>query len=268
MLDSSSSSRVAVVTGAAGDLGRLLAARLAESGWSVVLHADTAEDAEAAAEKLVKDGAEPLRLHTAAADLTRLAEVRRLAGELAGRHPALGLLVHAAHAGPAERRLLTPDGHERTFAVDYLAPFVLTDGLRGCLTAGNGRVVSLSSVLHRGAGIAWADPTRAKGYTPLAAYGQATLAVTMFTRSLAASGISAICVDAGSDDPQIARMRRWDRTPAEHASDIVTQLCPPALVRDGAFYLGLLPDNAAASVDDPGALRRLRRLTEKLVEPR
>lgn len=268
MLDSSPSSRVAVVTGAAGDLGRLVAARLAESGWSVVLHADTAEDAEAAVEKLVKDGAEPLSLHTAAADLTRLGDARRLAAELAERHPALGLLVHAAHAGPAERRRLTPDGHERTFAVDYLAPFVLTDGLRGSLTAGCGRVVTLCSSLHRGAGIAWADPTRAKGYTPLAAYGQATLAVTMFTRSLAASGISAICVDAGSDDPRIAGVRGSDSTPAEHASDIVTRLCPPALVRDGAFYLGLLPAETAASVDDPGALERLWRLTEKLVDPR
>jgi NAD(P)-dependent dehydrogenase (short-subunit alcohol dehydrogenase family) len=152
----------------------------------------------------------------------------------------------------------------------YLAPFLLTRMLAGPLNRAHGRVVSVSSRLHRGASLVWTDPARAKGYTPLVAYGQAMLAVTMFTRALVeleSNDFTAISVDPGSDDPAVVRMHRWARTPADHAADIITQLGSPTLVvRNGAFYEGLLPGAAAAIVEDVRALARLWQLSERLVE--
>lgn len=142
--------------------------------------------------------------------------------------------------------------------------------LAGPLNRAHGRVVSVSSRLHRGASLVWTDPARAKGYTPLVAYGQAMLAVTMFTRALVeleSNDFTAISVDPGSDDPAVVRMHRWARTPADHAADIITQLGSPTLVvRNGAFYEGLLPGAAAAIVEDVRALARLWQLSERLVE--
>jgi NAD(P)-dependent dehydrogenase (short-subunit alcohol dehydrogenase family) len=112
-------SRAVLVTGAGGGVGLALAGQLAAAGWTVIVHAGTAEAGDQAVERLVKAGAE----------LTRM--------------------------------------------------------LAGPLNKGHGRIVSISSILHRGARLAWTDLTRTKAYSPLAAYGQATLALTMFTRALA-----------------------------------------------------------------------------------
>jgi len=263
-------SRAALVTGAGGGVGQVLAGRLVASGWTVIVHASTADAAQNAVKRLVKAGAEPLRLETVSGDFAQLGEVARMAGEVAQRYPSLDLLVNAAHTGPAERRALTEDGHERTFQLNYLAPFMLTRLLARPLNRAHGRVVSVSSTLHRGASLSWADPTRTKGYTPLVAYGQAMLAVTMFTRALEeleANDFTAISVDPGSDDPEVVRMHRWATTPADHAADIITQLSSPTLVvRNGAFYDGLLPGATAAIVEDARALARLWHLSERLVE--
>jgi len=165
--------------------------------------------------------------------------------------------------------VLTEDGHEQTFQINYLAPFLLTRLLAGALCKARGRAVAVSSTLHRGASLAWGDLTRTRGYTPLAAYGQAALALTMFTRALADTQpdeLTAISVDPGSDDPDVVRMHRWATTPVDHSSDIILQLSSPTmLVRNGAFYEGLLPGQAASAVGDQRALARLWRVSDRLV---
>jgi NAD(P)-dependent dehydrogenase (short-subunit alcohol dehydrogenase family) len=97
-------SRAALVTGAGAGAGHLLAGRLAASGWTVIVHAGTVDIAQDAVQRLVKAGAEPLRLEVVSGEFARLGEVARIAGEVAQRYPSLDLLVNAAHAGPAERR--------------------------------------------------------------------------------------------------------------------------------------------------------------------
>jgi NAD(P)-dependent dehydrogenase (short-subunit alcohol dehydrogenase family) len=263
------SSRAVLVTGAGGGVGLALAGQLAAAGWTVIVHAGTAEAGDQAVERLVKAGAEPLRLEVVSADFARLDEIARMARQVGERHPSLDLLVNTAHTVPGPRRVLTEDGHERTFQTNYLAPYLLTRMLAGPLNRAYGRIVSISSILHRGARLAWTDLTRAKGYTPLAAYGQATLALTMFTRALAECEpceLTAISVDPGSADPDVVRMHRWATTPAEHSADIIAQLSSPGLtVRNGLFYEGLLPGKAAASVEDPRAQARLWRMSDQLL---
>lgn len=257
-----------LVTGADTGVGQHLAGRLAASGWLVLAQASTGARGVEAVERLVRAGADPLRLESAGASFTDLDDVARLARAVEQRHPGLDLLLHAAHVGPRERRVLTSDGHEQTFQVNYLAPYLLTRLLTGALGKARGRVVSVSSTLHRGASLAWSDLTRTRGYTPLAAYGQAALALTMFTRELAErqpDEVTAISVDPGSDDPDVVRMHRWARTPVEHAGDIVVQLSLPGLlVRNGAFYEGLLPGQVATAVEDERARARLWRASDRL----
>jgi NAD(P)-dependent dehydrogenase (short-subunit alcohol dehydrogenase family) len=235
----------------------------------VIVHADTAEPGDQAVERLVKAGAEPLRLEAVSADFARLSEIARMARQVGERYPRLDLLLNTAHTVPGQRRVLTEDGNERTFQTNYLAPFLLTRMLAGPLHNAYGRIVSISSILHRGARLDWTDLTRTKGYTPLAAYGQAALALTMFTRTLAeraSNEFTAISVDPGSEDPDVVRMHRWATTPAEHSADIITQLSSPGLtVRNGLFYEGLLPGTTAASVEDPRVQARLWRMSDRLL---
>jgi len=259
---------VVLVAGADRGVGHALAGRLAAEGWLVLVHAHTAERSAEALERLVQAGAEPLRLEAVSASFADLDEVAGMARRIEQRHPALDLLLHTAHVGPHERRVLTVDGQEQTFQVDYLAPYLLTRRLTGALRKARGRVVSVSSTLHRGASLAWSDLTRARGYTPLSAYGQAALALTMFTRALAEQQpdeLTAISVDPGSDDPDVVRMHRWATTPVEHSSDIIAALSTPAmLVRNGAFYEGLLPGQVATAVEDARARDRLRLVSDRL----
>jgi len=258
-----------LVAGADDGVGHALAGRLASAGWLVVAHADTPARSAAAVERLVRAGADPLRLEAVSASYADLGEVAGMARRIEQCHPALDLLLHTGHIGPKERRVLTAAGQERTFQINYLAPYLLTRLLTGALCKARGRVVSVSSTLHRGASLAWSDLTRTRGYTPLAAYGQAALALTMFTRTLAErqpDELTAISVDPGSDDPDIVRMHRWATTPVDHASDIVVQLSSPTLlVRNGAFYEGLLPGEVAAMVKDERARDRLWRASDRLI---
>jgi NAD(P)-dependent dehydrogenase (short-subunit alcohol dehydrogenase family) len=139
-----------LVTGATDGIGYETARRFVDDGADVYLHAPDQDSGETALARMVKDGAEPLRLHLVVADFTRLGEVIELADTLTATLPALDVLVNnAAVAGP-ERRTYTDDGHEVTFQVNYLAPYVLTTKLVSRLATARGRVVKVSSDTHRG----------------------------------------------------------------------------------------------------------------------
>jgi NAD(P)-dependent dehydrogenase (short-subunit alcohol dehydrogenase family) len=86
-------SRAVLVTGAGGGVGLALAGQLAAAGWTVIVHAGTAEAGDQAVERLVKAGAEPLRLEVVSADFNRLGETARMARQVGERHPSLDLLV-------------------------------------------------------------------------------------------------------------------------------------------------------------------------------
>ncbi|GAA1220662.1 hypothetical protein [Pseudonocardia alaniniphila] len=90
---------------------------------------------------------------------------------------------------------------ERTLS--YLLIRSLTESLA---RSDNARVITVSSVLHRGGRFDWADPQRAHRYSKLSAFAQSQLALTIFTTSLSES-VTAVSVDPGPTDPQILRVR-------------------------------------------------------------
>ncbi|MEW9549048.1 SDR family NAD(P)-dependent oxidoreductase [Nonomuraea sp. NPDC050783] len=128
---------LAVVTGGNRGIGRAVCARLAADGYKVLLVARDPERGRRAAAELPGD-VEPVT-----GDLTTVASVRRLAGELRSRCPRLDVLVHNAGLWP-NRRVLTGDGVEESFAVNHLAPFLLNHLLEDRL----GRVVQVSAGLY------------------------------------------------------------------------------------------------------------------------
>src|SRR6185369_7862482 len=99
---------------------------LVGAGATVIVHGPTIRSAEDAVIRLVKGGADPARLDLAAADFSRLSEVADMARRLSARYDRIDVLINnAGIAGPA-RRIVTVDGNELTFQVNYLAPCLLT----------------------------------------------------------------------------------------------------------------------------------------------
>ncbi|HTX96941.1 MAG TPA: SDR family NAD(P)-dependent oxidoreductase [Mycobacterium sp.] len=263
-----STSPTVLVTGATDGIGYATARRFVDEGATVYLHAPDQDSGEMAMTRLVKDGAEPLRLYLVVADFTRLDEVARLADTLAGTLPALDVLVNNAAIGAPQGRIHTRDGHELTFQVNYLAPYLLTTKLLPRLTGAGGRVVNLSSVTHLGGNIKWKN-LAGDQYWPLAAYAQSKLALTMYTKSLAEAGgasFTALSVHPGVFGTRLLPFYGRVGRPAEEAAPILTTLASPTYpVVDGGYYDGLSFGKAAALVDNPRARSRLEKLSTHLL---
>ncbi len=264
-----STSPTVLITGATDGIGYATARRFVEEGATVYLHAADQDSGEKAMTRLVKDGAEPLRLYLVVADFTRLDEVVGLADTLAARLPALDVLVNNAAVAAPERRTYTQDGQELTFQVNYLAPYLLTTNLMPRLASGGGRVINVSSVTHRGGNIKWQNLAGDR-YWPLAAYAQSKLALTMYTKSLAETGgasFTALSVHPGVFQTRLLPIYGRVGRPANEAAPILTTLGSPTYpVVDGGYYDGLSLAKAAALVENRRARCRLAKLSADLVE--
>ncbi|MFE3753452.1 SDR family NAD(P)-dependent oxidoreductase [Nocardia tengchongensis] len=264
-------SRTALVTGATSGLGLELTRRLIDAGATVIMHAPDQASGDAALEELVKGGAEPLRLRLVTADFSNMEEVAAFAGSLTRTVPTLDLLVNNAAIRGPERRTLTLDGHELTFQINYLAPYVLTKALVPALTAARGRVVNVSSAMHRGGNLGWGDLDRKKGYyLALPVYAQSKLALTMFTRTFAdeqAGALTVVSADPGTmRTGMLSFYGHVGRPAAEVAAELI-QLCDPAReVVTGAHYVRLEPATPAGLVDNATVRARLAKLTARLTE--
>ncbi|MNK77599.1 NADP-dependent 3-hydroxy acid dehydrogenase YdfG [compost metagenome] len=165
-------SRSILITGATSGHGRYLAERLARE-HDVLVHGRDRERTEQLAAQL---GARPY-----VADLGDLAQVRRLAAEVAADHPRLDVLINNAGIGYGKERELSPDGHELRFAVMYLAPVLLTRLLLPHITS---RVLNIGSQGQDALDLD--DLAMEKAYDGLTAYRRAKLALVMATFDLAA----------------------------------------------------------------------------------
>jgi NAD(P)-dependent dehydrogenase (short-subunit alcohol dehydrogenase family) len=135
------------------------------------------------------------------ADLLRLAETKRVAAQIAANEPRIDVLINNAGALFATRQV-TEDGLECTFALNHMAYFVLTEGLRERLLAsGPARIINTASAAHQGATLDFDDLQSAKSFGTLKAYSRSKLCNILFTRELArrlrGMGISANCLHPG-----------------------------------------------------------------------
>ena len=192
--------KTVVITGGTSGIGEVAALELAQMGARIVLVAREKSRAEATLARLRKRG--PELAHTAHyADLTRLAEMKRVAAQIAAVEPRIDVLINNAGAMFGARRI-TQDGIERTFALNHMAYFVMTEGLCARLAgAGDARIVNTASDAHRGATLDFGDLQSEQGFGAMQAYGRSKLCNILFTRELArrlhGSGITANCLHPG-----------------------------------------------------------------------
>ncbi len=176
--------KTCVVTGANSGIGREVARGLAAEGWRVLMVARSREKGEAArAEIMASTGNRHVELLIS--DLSSQRIVRELAATILDRCDRLDALINNAGL-TLGKRILTDDGIEMTFAVNHLAPFLLTRLLLDRLKASApSRIVNVASDAHRRGEIDFDDPSAERGYSAWRAYSQSKLANVLFTRELA-----------------------------------------------------------------------------------
>jgi retinol dehydrogenase-14 len=195
--------RTVLVTGGTGGIGKAIAIGLATIGARVgITGRDLARAEQAAAD--IRTAAGNPAVDAFAADMSSQAEVRRLAVAVLEAYPRLDVLVNNVGGFWAHRHA-TADGLERTFALNHLAPFLLTNLLLDRLKASApARVVTISSGAQSMGRIEFDDLQGARSYSGPRAYNQSKLANIMFTNELARR-LEGTGVTANSLHPGVVR---------------------------------------------------------------
>jgi len=237
--------KTVLITGATGGIGRAAAIGLASMGARVGITGRDRARAERAAAAIALESGNPA-VDVFVADMSSQAEVRRLAGEVLSAYPRLDVLLNNVGGFWAHRHV-TADSLEHTFALNHLAPFLLTSLLLERLMASAPvRVVTVPSAGAQGMGkIDFDDLMGERKYSGQRAYSQSKLANVMFTyelaRRLEGTGVTATVLHPGvtrtafgAEDsthamaPIIAALRPFMRSPERGA--------------DTAVYLASFPD--------------------------
>ena len=172
-----------VITGGTHGMGRAAALALARDHATIVIVARDAARGAIVEVELQRAGAAEVTF--VRADLSLMSDVRRAAEEIVARHARLDVLINNA-AGMFPVRAITSEGHEKTFALDYLAPMLLMEQLAPALEASRaGRIVNVVSKAAERGRLELDDLTLARHYTGLAAYARAKLALIAGTVDLA-----------------------------------------------------------------------------------
>lgn len=211
--------KVCMVTGASSGIGMETALGLARMGATVVIVCRDQGRGEAARAEIIEKSGNP-KVELLLADLSSQAEIRRLAEIFKARYSQLHVLINNAGVAPIKRSV-TVDGIETVFAVNYLAPFLLTHLLLEVLkSSAPARVVNVAGDFHRKATIRFDDLMSEKDYSGIRANNQAKLALILFTyelaRCLAGTWVTANCLhpgavatDAPLKDPNLAPFARF-----------------------------------------------------------
>ena len=261
-----------LITGATSGLGRELAQALAERGSSLLLHGRDAESGQEMVHRIKEaTGNDQIRFYWA--DLSSLSEVAELAGEI--RVPRLDVLVNNAGVGfgkDPSKRELSRDGYELRFAVNYLAPYLLTERLLPLLRASApARVVNVASVGQ--APIDFDDIMLVGGYDGVTAYRKSKLAMIAWTFNLAArlagSGVTVNALHPASLMPtKMVLEAGWQTMSSieEGLRATLRLVVDPALETvTGRYFVGLSLAKANAQAYDKRVQKQLVALSQEFV---
>lgn len=174
-----SAGRICLLTGATSGIGEASARFLAAQGFRILLVGRSTERGRDSIAR-IREVVPAADVTFFCADLTQLAETRRLAGEVRDACDRLDVLVNNAGA-IFFTESVTREGNEATFALNVLTPFLLTELLLDRLEGSHGRVVNVDSSAHRMGTLRFEDVDRFRSYTAWGAYGQSKLALLMLT---------------------------------------------------------------------------------------
>jgi retinol dehydrogenase-12 len=269
---------VCVVTGATSGIGKAAATALARMGATVVMVGRDRGRTEAAAAQIAAVSASPPRAEIA--DLASLEQVRALAGRLAGLE-RIDVLINNAGLVLGERRI-TPDGLEHVFALNHLAPFLLTNLLLPKLTgSAPARVVTVTSDAHSAARLDLSDPNLEHGWDSWRSYANSKLANILFTRELArrldGTGVTANCAHPGvvrtgfgQESRPLLKLgitiaRPFKLSPERGADTIVYLASSPEVAgQTGGYYVKRQRREPSAAARDDTLARELWELSEKM----
>ena len=204
--------RTCMVTGSGSGIGKATALGLAKMDASVVMVCRNRERGEASMNEIIrKSGNQKVSLMIA--DLSSQNSIRKLVENFAARYGKLNVLVNNAGVFLAKRHL-TEDGIEMTFAVNHLAPFLLTNLLLPTLKTNTlPRVVTVASSAHYGATIDFDNLQGERHYSGFRAYSQSKLANILFTHELARrlkeTNVTANCLHPGVVRTNLGKNNWW-----------------------------------------------------------
>jgi len=265
-----------VLTGATAGIGLESALQLGAQGHHLVLVGRNQTKLDAAAARVTEAGASAVE--TFVADHERLDSIRALAADLRSSYSRFDVLIN--NAGTVyDKRTVTVDGYESTFAVNHLSGFLLTELVKDLVTE---RIVFTASTGHYAGTMDFDDLGFEKGYTIMKAYSRSKLANVLYARSLAAelegSGVTvnslhpgAVATDIWSGAPWFARPvlavgKLFMRTPADGGATITFLATDPAVAgQSGGYYDdNVLKTPSEVALDDAVAAR-LREVSAALV---
>jgi NAD(P)-dependent dehydrogenase (short-subunit alcohol dehydrogenase family) len=278
--DDSMRGRVCLITGATSGIGLVTATALARRGATVML---VARDRERGASTVaaIHQQTGSASVESLLADLSSPEQVRRLAAEAVARHSRLDVLINNAGAVFMRRRE-TVDGLEMTFALNHLAPFLLTNLLLDTLKANApARVVTVASMAHRGVTIPFDDLQHTRSYSAFTVYGQSKLANILFTyelaRRLAGSGVTANTLHPGfvasgfnKNNGRLMALgmtlaRPFAISPERGAQTSIYLAASPEVANiSGRYFVNRKPAESSPASYDEQAQRRLWEVSEQL----
>ena len=274
--------KTVLITGGTGGIGKAAAVGLASMGARVGITGRDKDRAERAALEIGAASGSP-GVDVFVAELSSQAEVRRMADEVLAAYPRLDVLVNNV-GGFWDRRHMTADGLEHTFALNHLAPFLLTNLLLDRLIASApARVVTVASGAQSMGKIDFNDLMGEHDYSGQRAYNQSKLANVMFTyelaRSLEATGVTANALHPGmtntsfsAEDPARAMapvvfvIRPFMNSPKKGAETVVYLASSSAVEGvTGSYYANRRAKKSNDSSYDAEVTGRLWRVSADLV---
>ena len=264
--------KVILVTGSTDGIGKQTALELARTGATVLLHGRSPERGQQALEA-VRALSGNSRLDLFIADLSSQKQVRRLAAEVSAKYDRLHVLIN--NAGTFMPQLtLTEDRLETTFAVNHLAPFLLTrlllDKLKQSAPA---RIITVSSTLHQRAQVDFNNLQGDKHYSPNYAYNLSKLGNVLFTVELAdrlrGRGVTANCLHPGAIDTKLLHLAvrglAGESVVAGAATSVYLATSPDVATTTGLYFEARRPVNASPLARDQELRRRLWDVSSELV---
>jgi NAD(P)-dependent dehydrogenase (short-subunit alcohol dehydrogenase family) len=263
-----------LITGATNGLGLALVQALAEKGATVLLHGRDKQRGQAILNEIKQEtGNHKLQFYCA--DLASLQQTSELARQVAAEQPRLDVLVNNAAVGfgkDSSKRELNQDGYELRFAVNYLAPYLLVQGLLPKLKASApARIVNVASVGQ--APLNFEDIMSERGYSGVTAYRQSKLAMIAWTFDLAAqlanTGVTVNALHPASLMPtKMVLEAGWSvmSTVEEGLEATMRLVVDPALEGvNGKYFDGLKEAKANSQAYDLEAREQLTEITEELI---
>jgi len=265
--------KVIVITGATSGIGQVASEKLASMGARIVFVARDQTRGEATLARLRECG--PGLDHCLhLADLSRISEMKRVASDIAAAEPRIDVLMNNAGA-MFDRRQLTEDDLEMTFALNHMSYFVMTHLLRDRLLATPGaRIVNTASDAHRNARVDYNDPEMKKNFGMFKTYCRSKLYNILFTRELArrlrGSGLTANSLhpgfvatrfgdgNTGAGGLIFRLIKRFAITPEEGAKTLVFLASSPDVADvSGKYFYKCAPSAPARDALDEKAAQWL-----------